>query len=98
MREESGRLQDRVAIVTGAAGGIGAVTVERFAREGAYVAAVDLPGTERALAPETGRVEFVAADVRRAAEVEAAVARAVERWGRVDVLFNNAGHYVSGPL
>jgi 3-oxoacyl-[acyl-carrier protein] reductase len=94
----TGRLQDRVAIVTGAAGGIGAATVELFAREGAYVAAVDLAGTERELAPETKRVEFVTADVRRAAEVETAVARAVERWGRVDVLFNNAGHYVSGPL
>ncbi len=98
-----GRLQDRVAIVTGAASGIGAATAELFAREGAHVTGVDLPGADRAravgaLAPETGRVEFVPADVRRAAEVEAVVAHAVRRWQRIDVLFNNAGYYVSGPL
>jgi 3-oxoacyl-[acyl-carrier protein] reductase len=94
-----GRLEGRVALVTGAAGGIGAATVELFAREGARVAAVDLPGREPPhVGGDAGPVEFIPADVRRAADIEGAVSHVLDRWGRIDVLFNNAGHYVSGPL
>jgi NAD(P)-dependent dehydrogenase (short-subunit alcohol dehydrogenase family) len=79
-----GRLQDRVCVVTGAGGGIGAATVELFQREGARVAGVDLqPGCPGELALQ--------ADVTDEQQVRDALSAARERFGRIDVLFNNAG-------
>jgi NAD(P)-dependent dehydrogenase (short-subunit alcohol dehydrogenase family) len=79
-----GRLQDRVCVVTGAGGGIGAATVELFQREGARVAGVDLqPGCPGELALQ--------ADVTDEQQVRDALSAAHERFGRIDVLFNNAG-------
>jgi NAD(P)-dependent dehydrogenase (short-subunit alcohol dehydrogenase family) len=84
-------LAGRAALVTGAAGGIGGAVVRAFAEAGAGVLAVD-----RAEADPTERgpvVPFVA-DLTRAAEAEAAVRAARERFGRLDIVFNGAG--VSG--
>jgi NAD(P)-dependent dehydrogenase (short-subunit alcohol dehydrogenase family) len=80
----AGRLEGRVAVVTGAAGGIGAATVEAFQREGARVVGVDLlDGAPGDLA--------LAVDVTEEFAVEQMYAQVAERFGRIDILFNNAG-------
>ena len=85
------RLKDKVTLITGAGSGIGRETALLFASEGARVVAVDVDEERgRATADETGGL-FVRADVSRAADAEAMVAAAEERFGRLDVLFNNAG-------
>jgi NAD(P)-dependent dehydrogenase (short-subunit alcohol dehydrogenase family) len=88
-----GRLDGKVAIVTGGTSGIGKRTVERFVEEGAAVVVGARREAEgQALARTLGpRVEFVRTDVAREADVAALVERAVRRHGRLDVLFNNAG-------
>jgi NAD(P)-dependent dehydrogenase (short-subunit alcohol dehydrogenase family) len=90
---EMGRLQDRTAIVTGGARGIGRAIVERLAAEGARVTFCDLAAAAgEATARELGRgVEFVAADITREADVAGLVRGVVARHGAVDVLVNNAG-------
>jgi len=92
------RFDGRVVIVTGAARGIGAVTAEGFGREGARVAALDLDGAgvDTVVAGLSARgVEALGAktDVTSAAAVHAAVDAVLSRWGRVDVLVNNAGGF-----
>jgi NAD(P)-dependent dehydrogenase (short-subunit alcohol dehydrogenase family) len=89
------RLDGKVAIVTGAGRGIGRAIVERFVAEGASVVASQrtVPEGEelvRGLAVQ-GEVAFVAADVRDERQAEALVIETVERFGRVDILCNNAG-------
>lgn len=84
-------LRDRVAIVTGGAQGIGAACARRFAREQAQVVIADVldePG--QALAHELG-AGYVHCDVGDKAQVDALVAEAMRRHGRIDVLINNAG-------
>ncbi|PWH06084.1 short-chain dehydrogenase [Brachybacterium endophyticum] len=88
-------LKDRVVVVTGAAGGIGAVLAERFAGEGARVVALDL--AFRAPSGE-GAIEQVTCNVADPDSVAAAVATIVERHGTIDVLVNNAGINVEGPV
>ena len=96
-----GRLEGKVAIVTGGASGIGAATVRRFAGEGARVVVADINDEAGArLATELGdRAAFRHTDVSVLAEVEATVAFAVSRYGGLDVIHNNAaatgGGYVS---
>jgi NAD(P)-dependent dehydrogenase (short-subunit alcohol dehydrogenase family) len=92
------RLQGKVALITGAGSGIGRESALLFAREGASVVAVDLneDATEETVAaigaePGGGEAIAVAADVASAPDCEAMVAAAEERFGRLDVLFNNAG-------
>jgi NAD(P)-dependent dehydrogenase (short-subunit alcohol dehydrogenase family) len=86
-----GRLEGRVAVVTGAASGIGLATVRRFATEGAQVVCVDVDATAgKAAADEIGG-EFIACDVSDDDRVRALFDGVVERHGRVDVAFNNAG-------
>ncbi|MBL6274820.1 3-oxoacyl-ACP reductase [Micromonospora fiedleri] len=86
-----GRLQDRVAVVTGAASGIGLATVRRFAAEGAQVVCVDIDAEAGRRAAEEVDGSFVAADVADEAAVRALFDGVVEQYGRVDIAFNNAG-------
>ncbi len=78
-------MPEKVVIVTGGAAGIGRATARRFAQDGARVAVWDVKE------PEAPEGVFQSVDVTNAAAVEAAVAEVVERWGRIDVLVNNAG-------
>ncbi len=93
-----GRLQDKVAVVTGGANGIGRATVLRFLAEGAAVVAADLNETTGRetldLASRAGqgkRIRFLRTDVVQEADVAAAVQLAVSEFGRLDCIFNNAG-------
>jgi NAD(P)-dependent dehydrogenase (short-subunit alcohol dehydrogenase family) len=85
------RLTDRVAVVTGAGSGIGLATVRRFAHEGARVVCVDLNADAGAAAAKEVDGEFVACDVADEASVRSLFDGVAERYGRVDVAFNNAG-------
>src|SRR3712207_1760953 len=97
------RLANRVALVTGAARGIGLAAAEQLAREGARVLMSDIDAD--VLHPEAGRlagdghvVAAQTADVADPASVEAMVARAVALWGRLDILVNNAAIPDDTPL
>jgi NAD(P)-dependent dehydrogenase (short-subunit alcohol dehydrogenase family) len=86
-----GRLDNKVAIITGAASGIGRATALRFAEEGARVVVADLNETEGAELAESIKGTFVAVNVANEASVIAMYERVVEVYGGVDILFNNAG-------
>lgn len=96
-----GRLDGKVAVITGGASGMGQATVERFVAEGARVVLADLQ-TERgeALAATLGdAVRFLATDVSEDADVRAMIDLALSAFGRLDIVFNNAGFGgVAGPL
>ena len=87
----SARLQDRVAVVTGAGSGIGLATAERFAAEGAKVVCVDVDEPAGQQAADAVGGMFVRADVTSEQDVEAMYAAAVEAYGGLDISFNNAG-------
>lgn len=96
-----GRFVEKTVIVTGAAGGIGRAAAVRFGSEGAQVVAVDLAASDLATTVRdveaTGApVMAVPADVTSDDDVAGYVAAAIETFGRVDVLFNNAG--IAGPV
>ncbi len=88
-----GRLDGKVAAITGGASGIGAGTVRRFLEEGAQVLIADLDGDKgAALAAELGAGSaFLRTDVSKEEDVAAMIAETVDRFGRIDVLYNNAG-------
>ena len=89
----SGRLDGMVAVITGAASGIGAGTARRFVDEGASVVLADIQQEiGESLAAELGdSAAFALTDVTSEADVAAAVGMAVARWGQLDVMVNNAG-------
>jgi NAD(P)-dependent dehydrogenase (short-subunit alcohol dehydrogenase family) len=96
-----GRLDGKVAVITGAASGIGQATALRFAREGATLVAADLnaQGGERTVsecAASGAKAVFQRTDVSSETDIKAAIDRALDEFGRLDILFNNAGF--PGPM
>ena len=92
----TGRFEGRVAFVTGATSGIGRATALAFAREGASVVVADIATegnreTARVIEQAGGRSLAVTCDVTRGEDIKAALQSAVERFGRLDIAFNNAG-------
>jgi 3-hydroxybutyrate dehydrogenase len=97
------RLKDKVAVVTGAASGIGKEIARAFARAGAKLAIADLDygGAHLAAAElnrDGGQAIAVVVDVSNEAQVDHAMARVVEAFGRIDMLVSNAGIQVVAPL
>src|ERR1041385_7874388 len=98
------RFTDRVAVVTGGASGIGLATAKRFGEEGARVVIADLnpekAGAAAAQVKGAGAPDAWGSgcDVSKADQVEATVAGALERFGRLDVVVNNAGLMVFKPI
>lgn len=89
----SGRLEGKVAVVTGASSGIGRGTVELLVREGARVIAADIDDEKGARLEDDhrGMVHYMHCDVTQEEEIEAAIDGATDHFGRLDCLFNNAG-------
>jgi NAD(P)-dependent dehydrogenase (short-subunit alcohol dehydrogenase family) len=98
----SQRLQDKIAIITGAGSGIGAATAIRFVDEGAKVLLVDTNSDGLADVLQSigndDSAQSVVADVQDESDVESSVRTAVEAWGRVDIIVNNAGVASGMPL
>lgn len=91
-----GMLDGKVAVITGTATGIGAASAQLFAREGARLALGDVQDAEAqavadGIVRDGGEVVYRHTDVRKDADVKALIAAAVDRWGGLDILFNNAG-------
>lgn len=92
-----GRIEGKVAVVTGAGHGMGAAIVERFIQEGAYVVAADVSGRQREVAERLGsRCLPYQADVSQAADVRGMLEAARKTFGALNILCNNAG--IQGPL
>jgi 3-oxoacyl-[acyl-carrier protein] reductase len=94
------RLKNKVAIVTGGASGFGAAIARHFVDEGAKVVILDLNGEGAArVAGNTGQAVAVTGDVTKRADIGRAVATAVETFGRLDIVVNNAGwSYRNKPM
>jgi len=99
----SGRLADKVAVITGAASGIGKEIALAFAREGAKVAIADLDAAAALAAateidPDLERALPITMDVSDEAQVEGGIARVIEAFDRLDILVSNAGVQIVSPL
>lgn len=106
------RLQDKIVLITGGSSGFGRASALLFASEGASIVVADVTdkplakGFEDNLETPTaeliqsrgGKATFIKCDVTKADQVDAAVAAAVEHFGRLDIMFNNAGIYRGGKL
>ena len=97
------RLKGKVALITGAASGIGRASALRFGREGASVVAVDIQRAENentvsCISAEGGMATAVSADVTDSESVGRMVKAAVDTYGRLDILFNNAGISTRGTI
>jgi dihydroanticapsin dehydrogenase len=97
------QLQGKRAIITGAATGIGAVTAQMFAREGAAVVVADIneengQRTVEEIRDQGGAAHFVRTDVSKESDVEALIKQGTDALGGLDILFNNAGAQRSGPI
>jgi NAD(P)-dependent dehydrogenase (short-subunit alcohol dehydrogenase family) len=95
-------LANRIAVVTGGGGGIGAATARLFAQHGAHVVIVDIDSelarqTAGEIAASGGSAQAVVTDVRDADQVAALARSVLERHGRADVLVNNVGHWLRHP-
>jgi NAD(P)-dependent dehydrogenase (short-subunit alcohol dehydrogenase family) len=97
-----GQLANKVCVITGAAGSIGLASARLFVEQGARVMLVDLQSEslrEAGQSLPSDRVAVCAADVRESKDVEGYITATVRRWGKIDVLFSNAGNPgVIGPL
>ena len=94
-----GRLDGKVCIVTGAAGSIGLATTQLMLSEGARVMLVDLSKDrlqQAAAMLDSERADYAVADVAQAGQVRGYIERTVAKWGKIDVLFSNAGN--DGPI
>lgn len=99
----SGQFDSKVVLVTGAGSGIGAATAKAFAQAGARVMLADInadqgQACQAAIEAAGGTAAFMRTDVTQAAQMQALVAQTVERFGRLDILHNNAGISSTGKL
>ena len=97
------RLQDKIALITGAGSGIGEATAKTFAREGATVVIVDIDDAHGQRVVEEirqagGHADYTHADIDEPAQIERMIRFAIERFGRLDVLHNNALFTVIGRI
>jgi len=95
-----GVLDDKVAIVTGSARGIGRATAELLAEHGAKVVINDLDGdvAEQTASEIAGETAVYAGDLTKPGAPEALVAGAIDGWGRLDIVVNNAGYTIDAPI
>jgi len=92
----NGRLNKKVAIITGGASGIGRAIVDLFVREGASVVVVDRDIPDKAEIAVTERIEFLKIDLKEGKSSELIVDRTIKRYGALHILVNNAGVHGSG--
>lgn len=92
------RMQDKIVIITGASSGLGRATAELMTAEGARVVMADISQEAGEAAAQEIGADFVHTDVGNPAEVDALVSGTVARYGRLDVMCNNAGVHAAGPL
>ncbi|ORX07149.1 oxidoreductase [Mycobacterium triplex] len=100
--QADGMLADRIAVVTGGGGGIGAATAQLFAAHGARVVIADIEAdladrTAERISASGGEAVPIVADVRDADQVGALARSVLDRFGRIDVLVNNVGHWLRHP-
>mgnify|MGYP006276132845 CR=1 FL=1 len=99
----SHRFTDQIVIVTGAGGGIGTAISQRFASEGAHVVVTDINqdlinATVDLVTKEGGKAIGIASDISNEEQAHALVKQVIDKYGRIDVLCNNAGINIRGPL
>ncbi len=99
----NGKLAGKIAVITGSAAGIGRASSLLFAKEGAYVAAIDFDADGNAKLVEEirslgGIAEALTADVASAQDVQRVVQQIISKWNKVDILFNNAGIVPGGKI
>jgi 3-oxoacyl-[acyl-carrier protein] reductase len=93
-------LQDKVAIVTGSARGIGRATAELLSQEGAKVLINDLDGdvAQQTATEIPGETLVFAGDLTKPGVPDELVQKVIDEWGRVDILINNAGYTIDAPI